>query len=370
MEQQIAYCTTPDGVRIAYATYGNDGAPPLMHLPDIPFQEAIWASPWGRAFFQELARHRRLITLDARGYGASQRETDCSRPDPLLADVAAVADHLRLDRFELFSEGIVLGTPAVMYAGAHPGRVSKLVLFSPTIASSPSGVVAAESVRASYPIFLWALATLCFPSGPPEMQRWFSTAVRASVSAETFAATLAWTYDLAPILPRVEMPVLILHRQRAQTSDLAQVRSVASLIPGARLVTLDGDTTAPYWDHEQYIDIVYDFLGIERGTQTAALPSGMTAILFADIADSTLLTEMQGDVSFRDRSRGLDASLRAALRDAGGTPIEGKVLGDGVMATFPSAVQAIDAVPLCLGGAADRPRAAHRHSRRRRDPRV
>ena len=42
MEQQIAYCTTADGVRIAYATYGNDDAPPLVHIPEAPGQEAIW----------------------------------------------------------------------------------------------------------------------------------------------------------------------------------------------------------------------------------------------------------------------------------------------------------------------------------------
>ena len=346
MEQQIAYCTTPDGVRIAYATYGNDDAPPLVHLPDAPGQEAIWASPWGRASFQALARHRRLITLDCRGTGASQREADGSRPEPFVADVAAVADHLALDRFELFA-GPGRCTLAVMYTGACPGRVSKLVLFSPTVASSASNVAVAETARASYPMYLRAIASLVFPSGPPEVQRWWSTASRAWESAENVAAAFSWTYDLTPILSNLTMPVLILHRKRSQILDMTQVRRVASLIPGARLVTLEGDAGAVYWDHEHFSDIVCDFLGIEKETHTAALPSGTAVILFTDIADSTSLTERLGDAVFRDASRLLDAKLRTAVTDAGGSAVEGKLLGDGVMAIFPSARQALDAALAC-----------------------
>src|SRR5207244_13273715 len=63
--------------------------------------------------------------------------------------------------------------------------------------------------------------------------------------------------------------------------------------------------------------------------------SGLTAILFADIVDSTALTERLGDASFRAKARDLDAALRAVIRDHSGTPIEGKLLGDGVLAVFP-----------------------------------
>jgi class 3 adenylate cyclase len=73
----------------------------------------------------------------------------------------------------------------------------------------------------------------------------------------------------------------------------------------------------------------------------------MTAILFADIVDSTALTETLGDAAFREKARDLDATLRAVIRDNAGTPIEGKLLGDGVLATFASARQAIEAALAC-----------------------
>jgi class 3 adenylate cyclase len=71
-------------------------------------------------------------------------------------------------------------------------------------------------------------------------------------------------------------------------------------------------------------------------------------ILFTDIVDSTALTERMGDAAFREASRALDAGLRDAIRDAGGVAIDGKLLGDGVLATFPSAAQAIDGARRCL----------------------
>jgi class 3 adenylate cyclase len=70
-------------------------------------------------------------------------------------------------------------------------------------------------------------------------------------------------------------------------------------------------------------------------------PGGITAILFADIADSTALTERLGDAAFRDKARELDEALRRALTSNGGTAIEGKLLGDGVLATFGAAREAI-----------------------------
>jgi class 3 adenylate cyclase len=54
-----------------------------------------------------------------------------------------------------------------------------------------------------------------------------------------------------------------------------------------------------------------------------------------------------GDAAFRAKARELDGALRRVISDAGGTTIEGKLLGDGVLATFSSASQALDAALRC-----------------------
>ena len=68
---------------------------------------------------------------------------------------------------------------------------------------------------------------------------------------------------------------------------------------------------------------------------------------FADSVDSTALTERLGDDAFREKARELDAAMRAAIRDNGGTAVEGKTLGDGVLAVFTSAKQAITCARAC-----------------------
>jgi class 3 adenylate cyclase len=83
-------------------------------------------------------------------------------------------------------------------------------------------------------------------------------------------------------------------------------------------------------------------------SKTAQTPlSGTAVILFADIADSTALTERLGDAAFREKARALDDALRGSVRDYGGTVIDAKTLGDGILATFPAASQAIAAALAC-----------------------
>lgn len=64
-------------------------------------------------------------------------------------------------------------------------------------------------------------------------------------------------------------------------------------------------------------------------------------ILYADIVDSVPFTERIGDAAFRERARDLDALLRANVREHRGAAVDGKLVGDGILATFPSGRDAI-----------------------------
>src|SRR3990172_9605898 len=99
-----------------------------------------------------------------------------------------------------------------------------------------------------------------------------------------------------------------------------------------------------------------ELIGAELGAEAESkeeikLPEGTVTILFADIANSTLLTEQLGDAAFRAHARQLDASLRAIISQIGGRIVEGKLLGDGVMAIFTSARQAIECAIRCNSAA-------------------
>jgi class 3 adenylate cyclase len=111
---------------------------------------------------------------------------------------------------------------------------------------------------------------------------------------------------------------------------------------------LEGDIGHASFGDISYLDKVKEFLDEGRAqVDRSDVPSGTAIILFADIADSTALTERLGDAAFRAKARDLDAALRTVIRDHAGTPIEGKLLGDGVLAVFTSARQAIAAALAC-----------------------
>ena len=71
--QEIRYCTTGDGVRLAYATTGN--GPPLVKASNwLTHLDFEWGSPIWRHWHTELSRHHRLVRYDERGNGMSQRD--------------------------------------------------------------------------------------------------------------------------------------------------------------------------------------------------------------------------------------------------------------------------------------------------------
>jgi class 3 adenylate cyclase len=98
---------------------------------------------------------------------------------------------------------------------------------------------------------------------------------------------------------------------------------------------------------------IAEFLGFPPAAIGDVRTESTAVILFADIADSTALTERLGDAAFRTRARELDERLRGLIRSGGGRSIDGKLLGDGVLAVFTSARSAIAAALRCRDAAND-----------------
>ena len=127
MDQDIGFCTAPDGVRIAYALVGE--GPPLVKAPNwLTHLEFEWSSPVWRHWWEELAKDYTLVRFDQRGSGLSDRSVAEQTFDSWVSDLSAVVDHLGLDWFALLgiSQG---GAIAAQYAARNPSRVSHLVLY-------------------------------------------------------------------------------------------------------------------------------------------------------------------------------------------------------------------------------------------------
>src|SRR3990172_4423682 len=356
MEPRIQYAKTSDGVNIAFWTLGE--GMPVVEMPAGEFShiQLEWQTSHMRGWYEGLAKRTMLVHYDGRGRGLSDRDaTDYSLEAEML-DLKAVVDRMGLDRFALiglFGHGPV----AINYAVQHPEQVSHLILWmavSRGSDESPRLQAMRELRDTDWNLYTRALAGLF--GGQPEEVTAAATYLRECVTPEVAKAIddASREFDVAHLLPKVTSPTLVFHRRQYQFLDLNVSRNIVAQIPDARLVLLDGDSAFAYiGDMDAALDAIDEFLGEGEERETKAeLPEGMAVILFADIAGSTALTERLGDAAFRGKARELDGTLRVAIRECEGVPVEGKLLGDGVLAVFTSARQAIEAA-LCCGAAGD-----------------
>ena len=101
---------------------GGSGGPAVLFLHGLGNDLDAW-----REQLDRLRPLRRVVAYDQRGHGGSDRPRDgLYTVEALAADLAAVADALKLERFVLVGHSLS-GTVLSAYAGAHPDRVAGLV---------------------------------------------------------------------------------------------------------------------------------------------------------------------------------------------------------------------------------------------------
>jgi pimeloyl-ACP methyl ester carboxylesterase/DNA-binding winged helix-turn-helix (wHTH) protein len=252
-EQEIRFCTTGDGVRIAYATVGQ-GAPLVKTANWLSHLEFDWRSPIWRHWLRDLSRERTLVRYDERGCGLSDPEPGNFSFDGWLRDLEAVVDTRKLERFALL--GISQGGPvAISYAAAHPERVSHLVLYGTYARGRNHRMTEAQREERQALITLtehgWGrddptyrqLFTSGFiPDAGPEQQRWFNDLQRESASGANAARFMRVfdSIDVREELPKLDLPVLVLHARDDKRVPFEEGRWLAASIKSAQFVPLDG----------------------------------------------------------------------------------------------------------------------------------
>ena len=107
-----------DGTALAYQVIGESSDLDLLFIPgSVTHVEWLWQEPSVNRFFTRLAGFSRLILMDPRGLGSSDRLTDVPTLDERVADVIAVLDAAQSDRAALFGNADT-GPPAIAAASA------------------------------------------------------------------------------------------------------------------------------------------------------------------------------------------------------------------------------------------------------------
>ena len=374
MAAPIQFCKSADGTRLAFIDLGRRDGRPLVFVQGVG---GSFEAPLFSGILGALASRRRVIVFDRRGTGASAREVERIGLDAEVEDIAAVAGHLQLSEFDLWGNSETAGV-AVAYAVAYPGRVSHLIFFG-GFASGPSidrtGAVDAFNalVRSNWRMARNSIADMVYPSGPAEEKVQLASALKETLEPDMAARIFDffWHMDVTEKLGRVTCPTLVLHRRGDSLIPVSAARELASQIPDAQLVVLDGDVNICHYNFDQYIDTVWDFLGEPPPTaadgtigvgklvelmeedqeiwkesdyvpppKDEASKNALRTVLFTDLVGHTEMMQRLGDEAGRAVLREHERITREVLKQHGGTEV--KTMGDGFMASFGSVTRAVE----------------------------
>lgn len=291
LKQQIRFCKSRDGTRIAMAAMGS--GPPLLRAAHwLSHVEHDAQSPVWTHWLAALSRDHTLIRYDQRGCGLS----DWAAPFSLAAcvdDLQAVVEASGLKRFPLF--GMSQGG-AIAYAARHPDRVSHLVLVGaygkgalrrdPTAQQREEAETLVKLIRLGWgrdnPAFRQVFTSQFIPDGTREQHQWFNDLERLSASPENAAAIIEALYqlDVTAEAESLRVPTLIFHSRHDERVPFEEGRRLAALIPGARFVPLEGRNhvlldTEPAW--ARFLDEFRTFLGAGAARSSALQQAGLTA---------------------------------------------------------------------------------------------
>jgi DNA-binding transcriptional activator of the SARP family len=268
----IRYAAAPDGIHLAYQTFG-DGPLDILFVPGfVSHVERAWDDPRGRAFLMKLSSIGRLVLFDRRGVGLSDRRGDVPTVEWTAEDIGTVLDAIGSQRALLIgsSEG---GPSSIRFASRWPKRLAGLVLY---------GSLARGRWAEDYPFALnanqydaWLARLVAQWGGPaeietfapglandPQARSWWAALLRAASSPGAIrdVLTALQDTDVRDLLPSIQVPTLVLHRQGDRAVRVQAGRHLASMIPSARYVELEGvDHWAWAGDQDAVIDQICRF---------------------------------------------------------------------------------------------------------------
>jgi pimeloyl-ACP methyl ester carboxylesterase len=258
------------GVTLNVCVAGPADAPPVILLHGFPESHRTW-----RHQIADLARDRRVIAPDQRGFGGSDKPegVDAYDTGTIVKDVLALADALDIKDFTLVGHDWG-GAVAWATALAHPFRVERLVIvnaphplvFQKSVIDDDAQRAASQYIRA-------------FRS--PLME----TGIRAMGLGTFFDKTFGSHADLSKVAPEERQQYLDDWGQEgALTAMLNWYRAAKVEVPA-----IGEEAKAPLWTHLPFPHVTQPTLVVWGLKDTALLPVQLEG-LHALVDDLRLIT--------------------------------------------------------------------------------
>ncbi len=348
----VSYARSGD-VAIAYQVVG---AGPT----DVVFVRGItgdllstWEQPLLVRHVEGLAACGRVLMLDKRGTGLSDRVREVQSLETTMDDVRAVMDAVGSERAVLWTAATSTGI-GVLFAATYPERCAGLVLFDPRVKGTRSpdypwapteeewrerlaGVRAGWGERG----YLESLAREWAPevAENDDFRDWFVWHMRRSLSpgAALTSFRSAMELDVRDVLTAVRVPTLVLPRPGLPGPG----HYTAKRIRGAEIVELPELGGVYIWvddeAHRATMEATERF--ISRLTERVGSERVLATVLFTDIVGSTELASRLGDSAWRELLQRHHAIVRRELARFQGRELD--TAGDGFFAAFDGPARAV-----------------------------
>ncbi len=323
MQPETRYALSGD-VRIAYQVVGH-GPLDLVFVPGfISNLDVQWEDPGFSHLMTRLGSFARLIMLDKRGTGLSDRVDTHHLPslETRMDDVRAVMDAVGSTRAAVLgvSEG---GPMAILFAATYPARTRALVLYG-CYAHFYSWVMGREALDD----FIkgiergWGTGASAQRFAPDQGERfkaWWARYERLSCSpsAAIALARMNAAIDVRSVLAAIRVPTLVIHRAADARVKTAGGHYLADKIKGARYVELPG-RDHPIWtgDIDAVVDEIEEFLtGVRPAPEHARV---LATLVVARIADPERTAARLGDRLWGERTKALrDTAAQLVVRHGG-----------------------------------------------------
>jgi pimeloyl-ACP methyl ester carboxylesterase len=345
-------------VDIAYRVVG-DGPVDLVYVQgSLTHLEVCWELPQFRRYCERLGEFARLILFDKRGMGMSDRVPGATTLEERMDDIRAIMDAVGSERAAVMgeSEG---GPLAMLFAAAHPERTVALILqgaevrertdedwpWGESTVEEHEAVMATISERFAKGLGIYVIAPSV--AGQEWARAWRARVVTHAAtpgSAEAFMR-MAFDIDVRHVVPSINVPTLIVHAAHDRVCHVENARFLARGIPAAKYVELDTEDHVPWFDPDETIAEIREFL---TGRREAATPDRVLAtVLFTDLVGSTEQAAQLGDRRWRDLIEQHHASIRRELVRFDGQEVD--TAGDGFFATFDGPARGIRCAQAIVG---------------------
>jgi class 3 adenylate cyclase len=355
MVSETRYARSGD-VSIAYQVTGEGPFDLLLVPPATSHVELAWDVPVLRTMYERFASFSRVIHLDKRGTGMSDRVSGAPPLETRMDDVRAVMDAAGSERAALmgWSEGTAM---SALFAATYPDRTWALILYGgvarrlrapdyPWGLTEPEALraIAEERVLREQPGHAEEESRGASPNATEEEVRALATYFRqaASPGAEEALGRMNIQIDIRNVLPAIRVPTLVLHHTNDAWVDVERGRDLAQRIPGASFVELPGNGhIPPVAEVGPVLDEIERFLSRawEADVEESEPDRVLATVLFTDIVGSSERAAAVGDREWRKTLEQHHELVRRQLVRFRGREVD--TAGDGFLASFDGPARAI-----------------------------